>query len=194
MSATANETQVGGSHYKGVAYQHWDLCWDFHLGHLPSAITKYVTRHTKKDGRQGIEKAIHYTQKYIEVIGGTETPYPRVFDMQMSDVLTQDYTPAVSAYTQREILRYVEANGLGQHEAQIVSLLLNPHDRHGLYQVETLLQGILQRDYQMPTYTPDSDDTEDRGQPGRGYVYQEGAGVATDGSATRRAEDGYVGA
>lgn len=68
----ANNTQVGGSHYK-ADYQHWDfvrLC----LGgrYLEGNFTKYVARHRKKNGLQDLRKARHYLDKIIELFIGME--------------------------------------------------------------------------------------------------------------------------
>lgn len=65
---SANDTQVGGDHYKGVAYQHWDWATDLALRGLEYAATKYLTRLGKKD-QASVElgKAVHYLQKLIEV-------------------------------------------------------------------------------------------------------------------------------
>lgn len=72
-SSKANDRQVGGSHYQEVTgvcphcrkeIQHWDL---YALApYLIGNATKYVTRCLLKNGRQDLEKAIHYIQKLIE--------------------------------------------------------------------------------------------------------------------------------
>lgn len=76
---SANETQVGGTHYKGSAIQHWD--WSWASGHDPFQyqITKYIDRHKKKNGLQDILKAKHFLEKYIELLtgpGGMYEPKP----------------------------------------------------------------------------------------------------------------------
>ena len=63
---TANEMQVGGSHYKSD-YQHWDWCVDINLGYLESAATKYISRWKSKAGIQDLNKALHYMIKALEV-------------------------------------------------------------------------------------------------------------------------------
>ena len=68
---SANERQVGGTHYKNKkAPDHWDMVeilgWDYLLG----AATKYLWRLGKKGGPENavedIDKAIHYLQKKRE--------------------------------------------------------------------------------------------------------------------------------
>lgn len=61
----ANKKQVGGTHYQ-AAYQHWDFAMDYNLCHLAAAATKYLTRYMKKNGKQDVEKAAHYIEKWIE--------------------------------------------------------------------------------------------------------------------------------
>jgi hypothetical protein len=65
--ATANERQVGGSHYQSTTgIQHWDLAVAFELPYLAGQITKYVTRAHRKNGIQDLEKAMHFMDKLIE--------------------------------------------------------------------------------------------------------------------------------
>lgn len=60
--ADVNEKQVGGNHYKKARFQPWD--WDKYGvgGHEWTAI-KYITRYKLKEGKQDLEKAIHYIEK-----------------------------------------------------------------------------------------------------------------------------------
>jgi hypothetical protein len=63
---TANAHQVGGTHYSSQ-YQHWDFVADAELGYFEGQITKYGTRHRKKNGRQDLEKALHFLNKLREL-------------------------------------------------------------------------------------------------------------------------------
>ncbi len=62
----ANKTQVGGSHYR-TEIQHWDFAASNDLDYFQGCITKYVTRHKKKNGLQDLRKAQHFLEKYIEL-------------------------------------------------------------------------------------------------------------------------------
>lgn len=64
--SSANDRQPGGDHYQ-ADYQHWDFCERNGLGYLESAATKYATRWRKKSGLLDLEKALHYTDKLIEL-------------------------------------------------------------------------------------------------------------------------------
>ena len=59
--------QVGGSHYKTLAIQPAEYNQRNRLGFCESCVVKYVTRHREKNGRQDIEKAIHFLQLLLEI-------------------------------------------------------------------------------------------------------------------------------
>lgn len=63
----ANKRQIGGSHYKG-GEEHWDRVVRLELDYFQAQITKYTERAWKKNGLQDLEKAHHFTEKYIELI------------------------------------------------------------------------------------------------------------------------------
>lgn len=63
----ANQTQVGGDHYRTDGIQHWDLISDaYGPAYLLGCATKYIARHRKKNGKQDLEKAEHYLLKIAE--------------------------------------------------------------------------------------------------------------------------------
>lgn len=65
---SANNKQVGGTHYaEGGEVQHWDFIAMNNLSYLVGCATKYITRHRKKNGRQDLEKALHYVEKLAEL-------------------------------------------------------------------------------------------------------------------------------
>jgi len=71
----ANDTQVGGTHYKVLdprAQEHWDIVRFHKLDYFQAAITKYVMRHKNKNGLQDLKKARHFLDKYIEIIEEVE--------------------------------------------------------------------------------------------------------------------------
>lgn len=64
---SANEQQVGGSHYKNDSkYEHWDWVLDTGVGYLEGYATKYVCRWRQKDGSEGLRKALHVVNKLEE--------------------------------------------------------------------------------------------------------------------------------
>ena len=64
---SALQTQVGGSHYKGMPIQHAEFCQRNRLGWCESAAIKYLCRHGRKNGVEDLKKAIHYIQILIEL-------------------------------------------------------------------------------------------------------------------------------
>lgn len=66
-ATSANDRQVGGTHYKTGGLEHWDL---FGPEYLMGCASKYVARHMDKDGREDLEKAIHFCEKVLEELAG----------------------------------------------------------------------------------------------------------------------------
>lgn len=65
----ANNTQVGGTHYKSKKIQPWDYIAANGLGYFDGNVVKYVSRWQDKGGVADLEKALHYLQKLIELQG-----------------------------------------------------------------------------------------------------------------------------
>ena len=63
----ANETQVGGEHYKRKLIQPWDYIAANDLGYFEGNIVKYVSRWREKAGVEDLKKARHYLDKLIEL-------------------------------------------------------------------------------------------------------------------------------
>lgn len=67
----ANDTQVGGSHYKARdGVQHWDLMIQLGVPYTIACATKYIWRWRDKNGLEDLRKAVHYIQKTIECVDG----------------------------------------------------------------------------------------------------------------------------
>lgn len=62
--------QIGGSHYKDKPIQPVQYAMANKLGPCEFSVVKYVTRHKEKNGRQDIEKAIHF----LQILLATEYP------------------------------------------------------------------------------------------------------------------------
>jgi hypothetical protein len=59
---TANQTQIGGDHYKKLAIQPVEYIHANNLSYLVGNVIKYVTRYKEKNGAEDIKKAIHYCE------------------------------------------------------------------------------------------------------------------------------------
>lgn len=68
---SANEKQVGGTHYTDMPVQPWDAmqAWmtpEQFCGYLLGNVIKYAARHPAKGGVEDLKKARHYLDKLIE--------------------------------------------------------------------------------------------------------------------------------
>ena len=61
------QTQVGGDHYAKLKIQPVEYIHANGLGFIEGSVIKYVTRHKSKNGKQDIEKAIHFLELLMEV-------------------------------------------------------------------------------------------------------------------------------
>ena len=115
---SANDYQVGGSHYntKDPAFKHWDWVIATGLGYLEGVATKYVARwRHSKTGLQDLEKAYHYVQKLIEV-----SPLllgPDDIELQECDLDTRKQLDAANN-------RFFDAAALSDQEADFCELLV----------------------------------------------------------------------
>lgn len=66
---SAKDTQVGGQHYQ-LVIQPIDFIVKNNIPFREGNVIKYVTRHRSKNGKQDIEKAIHYLQMILEEYDG----------------------------------------------------------------------------------------------------------------------------
>jgi hypothetical protein len=64
---SANEQQVGGTHYKAKSIQPWDYIAANEIGYFEGNIIKYVSRWQDKGGVDDLKKARHYLDKLIEL-------------------------------------------------------------------------------------------------------------------------------
>jgi hypothetical protein len=145
---TANEMQVGGTHYKNSdpnakSLQHWDLAAECELGYFEGQITKYVTRHRKKNGKQDVLKAIHFATKLKELAQAGKRP--------QSTCLTLSTVAEFALY-----------NGLTEAERDVLYITINWSTPDMLIYVVHLLSMMVQHVY------PDNGAT-----PGAGYVNQD---------------------
>lgn len=123
----ANSHMIGGDHYRKFSpdFQHWDLMELYGIGYLESAATKYVERHRHKDGKPGLEKALHYTQKLLEM-----------HDKHGRNSRGNVPLEALDAY--------VNARDMTPVEAQIFGILTGCWTREGLAYCVELLEDMVQ--------------------------------------------------
>jgi hypothetical protein len=73
QGSRAAERQVGGTHYKDMGVEPWDVVdtWPYEqrIGYYRGGALKYVMRSGRKDNEiQEAGKAIHYLEKLIETL------------------------------------------------------------------------------------------------------------------------------
>lgn len=125
---SANDTQVAGTHYR-TAHQHWDLAAALQLGYFEGQISKYVTRHRTKKGKEDLEKALHFAQKLLEMN------------------LSNGYKPHRLFPTGAQIEHYVKANDLNLREHVLLKALLNWSTAHDLTNVVHFIQVLILNEY-----------------------------------------------
>ena len=64
---SANDTQVGGAHYKDKKIQTWDYIAQNEIPYLEGCAIKYLSRWRDKGGLDDLRKAQHYITKLIEM-------------------------------------------------------------------------------------------------------------------------------
>lgn len=98
MSDSANDYQVGGTHYKTMTVEPWDvmeavLTHDEWVGFLKGNCIKYAMRQGRKvDANDDGEKAKHYLAKLAEVEESAEIrdTFMYHWDMKISDMVHGD--------------------------------------------------------------------------------------------------------
>ena len=81
----ANEKQVGGDHYDKNGEQHWDRIYRLYgRGYFIGCATKYLERYHLKNGKEDLEKAVHFIEKLKELeyghIRNHQNPYANITD------------------------------------------------------------------------------------------------------------------
>ena len=66
MKTNNNTEQVGGTHYN-LEIEPVHIMIEHNLNWFQGEILKYVSRHTKKNGKQDLEKAIHICDMYLDL-------------------------------------------------------------------------------------------------------------------------------
>lgn len=153
---TANEKQVGGTHYK-TAYEHWDLMLDFGYGvsYLVGQATKYVTRWRKKNGLEDLLKALHFVNKLIE------NRHKIVFNHY--DV--RDLGEQSKASIRDAIERYAGFNQLNAQETEFCELMVTMDSSDDLFKARDIIVDMLEqwdREHPRPVPLEDSNKHADR--------------------------------
>jgi hypothetical protein len=123
---TANQEQVGGTHYK-TEYEHWDLAIFLDMGCLEYTTTKHVTRWRKKDGVKDLLKALHELEKLIEVYS-----IYNIHRTQKPEKITE------------EVDKFAKANGLDSVERRYILILCSYIGLEDLYEARRVLRILIE--------------------------------------------------
>ena len=58
--------QVGGDHYKQTTLQPWDVISAWSLDPWSANVVKYIQRFHRKNGKEDLQKAVHYLEYLID--------------------------------------------------------------------------------------------------------------------------------
>jgi hypothetical protein len=100
--------ELSPKHYVSQ-YQHWDWAIAIGMPYLEAAATKYVARWRKKGGMEDLKKALHYTNKLLEVL-------PKVVGRRSERIVGYEYA-------QTETLLFCSLNKLTPIESRILMAL-----------------------------------------------------------------------
>lgn len=104
------ETQVGGDHYKKMPYQPVQFSSDMGFNFIQGCIVKYLARHKFKNGKQDLEKAIHFA-----TLGESLKP------ASLSTSL-QEHAPEVVL---ENVMMFCSLNNLDDEVSNIISVLVH---------------------------------------------------------------------
>ena len=77
-SSSSLDIQIGGNHYKGLAYQPVQFSVDMRLNFIQGNIVKYVSRYKNKNGNEDLKRVMHYALLGVELNPENFCPYDRV--------------------------------------------------------------------------------------------------------------------
>jgi hypothetical protein len=130
--------QVGGTHYQGTKVQHVEFCQLNRIPWCESAAIKYILRHRLKNGREDVEKAIHYVQLLVAMDYARRATVPQ-------DALQKQYVISLKDFLSDKPLTKVERKA--------VELILDHQkdegDERKLDEAVRLLKGLL-KEYEDP--------------------------------------------
>jgi len=67
QNSPADDKQIGGTHYKKLDPEPWNVILQWNLGYLEGTALKYIARWRDKGGIDDIRKAIHFLEKLVEI-------------------------------------------------------------------------------------------------------------------------------
>ena len=132
--------QVGGSHYGGVEFQHWDFVLQTGQDYLSAVATKYLCRWRQKNGISDVLKSISYVDKIIGGFARGELTWPLPINHEMAHLLWP---------------KYLETYPLDRLEKNATWLLIFGANVHDLLEAKKILQRIVTMEvFSWPALSP----------------------------------------
>lgn len=105
--------QVGGDHYKDMGMQPIVLITKAGCDFIQGNIIKYVTRHRRKNGKEDIDKCIHYAHLALELLPDRREYLNTglAYNYALANSLTAEETKVIVAAVQRDFLGVIQACG-----------------------------------------------------------------------------------
>src|ERR1700690_1404058 len=130
-----NDYQVGGEHYGGSNFQHWDWVVENNLGYVEGQITKYLSRWRRKGLKQDLEKAAHYADKLVECASQRlAVKLRRLFGSQ-----------TFPDFTCKHLAVMQETYGLTPEETEVFQLVCEYRTNNAVERIQTLVHGMLKQ-------------------------------------------------
>lgn len=126
MKKRAVDTQVGGDHYKKLGYQPIELIHKLGLDFFQGNMLKYITRYKYKNGREDLDKCIHYAKLAYE-LGPKDTL-----------VITRKYVRPIEEIRE-EIMLYKKENKLSNLQTEIILSIYNYNMRRVILYTKWLI-------------------------------------------------------
>jgi len=128
----ANETQIGGAHYK-TEFEHWDFVSLNGNRYLEGAASKYLTRWRGKNGVQDLKKAVHFIDKLIE-----EAKAGRIEPISSNELFSDSDKP-------KELKAFIAANSIPELEASAIECLFSWRCVEHLTLARSFAQSVLRK-------------------------------------------------
>lgn len=113
--------QIGGEHYKQLAYQPVEFISKIRLSFCAGNVLKYVLRYDNKNGKEDLKKALHY----ISIIGWLKSN---------KNYTNMPLTPMSVALEETE--KFIEENKLSGFKARCVYNII--HENYKIIEAEIL--------------------------------------------------------
>lgn len=133
--------QVGGKHYKGGNFQHWDLMVKHDVSYLEACATKYLDRWREKEGIKDLQKAISFIQKRLACIAETEKSEA---ERQLIDDCSHFLAHRQFTVDPINLLDWFESADIGNDERRACTLILCWRTKSDLTTAIAMIAGLIE--------------------------------------------------